>query len=360
MDFITGAFLLFFTICVAVYYSIPKKGQWIWLLLCSIFFYLCASVKLSIFILFSIISSFVAARRLEQLCAREQAVREKTDPDQKKETDVNVHKKAVAALLIGSNAGLLFLLKFASSGSFFVTRLHLGRLAFLLPMGISFYTLQIIAYVVDVYRGKYPAEKNFIKAIKPALHDCALRGKPKNKSRKIRRFSGFLYALSIFFCFLFLLCCLFLRLVLHQPAEGCGSVYAEAAHHHDQHDGACVQRHGAGADSGQIQCQQHHAAAQPQAAAVHLLLPLLPRRERMLLRLALPGLLFPDVITLKRIHVPVAPSLSFSLRVLYAARWDDVQKEVDFSLLASHICAERPKPARNIGYSPIYFLRAEE
>lgn len=129
MDFITGAFLLFFMICVAVYYSIPKKGQWIWLLLCSIFFYLCASVKLSIFILFSIISSFVAARRLEQLCAREQAVREKTDPDQKKETDVNVHKKAVAALLIGSNAGLLFLLKFASSGSFFVTRLHLGRLA---------------------------------------------------------------------------------------------------------------------------------------------------------------------------------------------------------------------------------------
>ena len=162
MDFITGAFLLFFTICVAVYYSIPKKGQWIWLLLCSIFFYLCASVKLSIFILFSIISSFVAARRLEQLCAREQAVREKTDPDQKKETDVNVHKKAVAALLIGSNAGLLFLLKLASSGSFFVTRLHLGRLAFLLPMGISFYTLQIIAYVVDVYRGKYPAEKNFL------------------------------------------------------------------------------------------------------------------------------------------------------------------------------------------------------
>ena len=164
MDFITGAFLLFFTICVAVYYSIPKKGQWIWLLLCSIFFYLCASVKLSIFILFSIVSSFVAARRLEQLCAREQAVREKTDPDQKKETDVNVHKKAVAALLIGSNAGLLFLLKFASSGSFLVTRLHLGRLAFLLPMGISFYTLQIIAYLVDVYRGKYPAEKNFRRA----------------------------------------------------------------------------------------------------------------------------------------------------------------------------------------------------
>ena len=109
-----------------------------------------------------------------------------------------------------------------------------------------------------------------------------------------------------------------------------------------------------------VRTAARYSAPQPQAAAVHLLLPLLLRRERMLLRLALPGLLFPDVITLKRIHVPVAPSLSFSLRVLYAARWDDVQKEVNFSPLASHICAERPKPARNIGYSPIYFLRAEE
>lgn len=162
MDFITGAFLLFFTICVTVYYRIPKKGQWIWLLLCSIFFYLCASVKLSIFILCSIVSSFLAAGWLERLCLQEQTENEEADSSKKTEIAVSVRKKVVLASLVGSNAGLLLLLKFASSGSFLVTRLHLGRLDFLLPMGISFYTLQIIAYVVDVYLGKYPAEKNFL------------------------------------------------------------------------------------------------------------------------------------------------------------------------------------------------------
>ena len=31
-----------------------------------------------------------------------------------------------------------------------------------LPLGISFYTFQIVAYMADVYRGKVPAEKSFV------------------------------------------------------------------------------------------------------------------------------------------------------------------------------------------------------
>ena len=39
---------------------------------------------------------------------------------------------------------------------------NIEPLGLLLPIGISFYTFQIASYLVDVYRGKYPAEKNFI------------------------------------------------------------------------------------------------------------------------------------------------------------------------------------------------------
>ena len=32
-----------------------------------------------------------------------------------------------------------------------------------LPLGISFYTFQIAAYIIDVYRGRVPVEKSFIR-----------------------------------------------------------------------------------------------------------------------------------------------------------------------------------------------------
>ena len=42
-----------------------------------------------------------------------------------------------------------------------VTGLSLKLLRVALPIGISFYTFQILSYVVDVYRGDVPAQKAF-------------------------------------------------------------------------------------------------------------------------------------------------------------------------------------------------------
>ncbi len=138
MDFISGSFLLFLVISLIVYYSIPKKGQWIWLLLSGMFFYLFGSPKLVVFILASALSSYVWAR---------------------------YWKNSVPAfwLVILLNTGLLFGLKTAASGSLLATYLKIDRFAYLLPIGISFYTLQIIAYMADVKKGKVEAEKNFFR-----------------------------------------------------------------------------------------------------------------------------------------------------------------------------------------------------
>ena len=44
-----------------------------------------------------------------------------------------------------------------------MTGLSLKLLRVALPIGISFYTFQILSYVVDVYRGDVPAQKSFLK-----------------------------------------------------------------------------------------------------------------------------------------------------------------------------------------------------
>ncbi|MBE5881755.1 MAG: MBOAT family protein [Lachnospiraceae bacterium] len=138
MDFISGSFLLFLLITLIVYYSIPKKGQWIWLLLSGMFFYCFSSPKLVVFVFVSVVTSYVWARFFSK-------------------------SKVLFALVLLFNAGLLLGLKVASSGSVIASYLKIDRFAFLLPVGISFYTLQIIAYMSDVYKGKIEPEKSFFK-----------------------------------------------------------------------------------------------------------------------------------------------------------------------------------------------------
>lgn len=45
----------------------------------------------------------------------------------------------------------------------FTTNAQIPVLNLLLPLGISFYTLQSVGYVVDVYRGKYEPDPNLPK-----------------------------------------------------------------------------------------------------------------------------------------------------------------------------------------------------
>ena len=73
--------------------------------------------------------------------------------------------KLALALSAVASLGLLAYCKYAD---FFienfnaVTGLSVPLLNIALPVGISFYTFQILSYVVDVYRGDVPAQRNFI------------------------------------------------------------------------------------------------------------------------------------------------------------------------------------------------------
>lgn len=58
-------------------------------------------------------------------------------------------KKILLAAAIALNVGVLFFLKYVTNGSL------------VLPLGISFYTLALIGYLMDVYREKIASETNF-------------------------------------------------------------------------------------------------------------------------------------------------------------------------------------------------------
>ena len=77
-------------------------------------------------------------------------------------------KIAKAALAVSAAASLGLLAYCKKYADFFignfnaVTGLSVPLLRVALPVGISFYTFQILSYVIDVYRGDVPVQRNFI------------------------------------------------------------------------------------------------------------------------------------------------------------------------------------------------------
>ncbi|MBR1692865.1 MAG: MBOAT family protein, partial [Lachnospiraceae bacterium] len=146
MSFVSLSYGLFLLIGVLVYYCIPKKGQWIWLLLLGMFFYAVSSPAGSLFLLFGIVSSYLYGMYCSR-CGKQHL--------QKK-------KKLWLAVAIFANLFLLLFFKVFLRLPFLAGGFW-QRFAAIVPIGISFYTLQIIAYMVDVQKGKIEPERNLLR-----------------------------------------------------------------------------------------------------------------------------------------------------------------------------------------------------
>ena len=140
---------VFLPAAVLVYRILPQRLRWVALLAASYAFFWSVSGKLLVFLLFSTVSIHYFGLWLTA---------EQQDRDRRR------------ILLFASllQVGTLITLKYAA---FFSTNLntllHALRLpvslpvpAFLLPIGISFYTLQALSYLLDVYRGTIRADRN--------------------------------------------------------------------------------------------------------------------------------------------------------------------------------------------------------
>jgi len=153
-------FLIFFPIVLLVYFIIPKRIKYIWLLVSSYYFYMCWNAEYALLILFSTLVTYISGLLISR--------RNSSESDISKNTR---RKKWIVALSFVINLGILFLFKywgFAASivQSFFGFAgfsITIPQFDIILPVGISFYTFQALSYTMDVYRDEVKAEKNFLR-----------------------------------------------------------------------------------------------------------------------------------------------------------------------------------------------------
>jgi D-alanyl-lipoteichoic acid acyltransferase DltB (MBOAT superfamily) len=154
MLFNSVGFLLFLPVVFIFYWFVfNKKYQYqnILLLLASFFFYGCWDWRFLLLLLFSIGLDFVSGLKIEKSKTKRES-------------------KFWLILSITINLGLLGFFKYYN---FFVESfadlLHragfypnMWMLNIILPVGISFYTFHGLSYVIDIYKKRIAAEKNFI------------------------------------------------------------------------------------------------------------------------------------------------------------------------------------------------------
>ena len=149
-------FLCFYAVSLILYYIIPKKIQWPFLLLLSFIYFLSSGeIWLIVYPFATITITYFGGCFLEQC------------QDTKK-------KKRILTCVVLSNLLILVILKYLNFGVYtynaFASRIHqdsilLNTFHFLVPLGLSFYTLSILGYIFDVYYEIAPAEKNFAKLL---------------------------------------------------------------------------------------------------------------------------------------------------------------------------------------------------
>lgn len=152
MTFNSIEFLIFFPIVVLVFFVVPRKLRYIWLLIASYYFYMCWNPQYALLIAASTLITYTSSILIEK-------------------TENTAWKKIWVAGSLLSNLGILAVFKYAD---FFLVNLNkiftwMGleivnrKVDLLLPVGISFYTFQALSYTLDVYHGTIKAEKNVLK-----------------------------------------------------------------------------------------------------------------------------------------------------------------------------------------------------
>ena len=148
MLFNSPQFLVFFAVVTVLYFTIPRRLQWVLLLLASCYFYM-AFIPAYILILgFTIAVDYCAGLLIESSADR--------------------WREPLLVASLAANIGVLAIFKYAgwlegnlaSAARLLDWNYPLPVLAIVLPIGLSFHTFQSLSYTIEVYRRRQRAERH--------------------------------------------------------------------------------------------------------------------------------------------------------------------------------------------------------
>lgn len=143
MNYISVAFYIFLFVSVLFYYVLPTAYRWYLLLIASFtFYYLAAPNGIPVF-LSMIIISYGLGIAIEKQRSRETPVQ---------------YRKSFLAFSV-----LLVLLPLLTTKIWGFIPSSDHRYFWLAPLGLSFFTLQIISYLADIYKGTINSQRHFLK-----------------------------------------------------------------------------------------------------------------------------------------------------------------------------------------------------
>lgn len=186
-DVLNRYYNIIFLVVIIFYNLVPKKVRPIYLLLSSLFMFFIMSKWLIVFLLISIISVYFSAIFMEKLDARKKdKLKEATEDDKKTiKEKFKKKKKLVLLLCLLINISFLFVFKYLKFFtintntllSLFKIDYSFNILKLISPIGISFYTLQMLSYLFDVYNGKISADHNFTRlSLFGSFFPCIMEG----------------------------------------------------------------------------------------------------------------------------------------------------------------------------------------
>ena len=168
-------FLCFYACILILYYILPQKTQWMFLLLSSIAYYLLSGN--GVLILYPVMASLVVYAGIRGIAGTEKAGR----------------RKGALICVILLLAGVLFVLKYVNfgintingiAGIFGAEGTVINGFRLMVPLGISFYTFSLLGYVIDVYNGIALPQKNFFKLALYGMYFPAILSGPIMRYRE--------------------------------------------------------------------------------------------------------------------------------------------------------------------------------